>query len=83
MLGVDLTINIADVSVWFPGLIILGMTIGFLVGLFGVGGGFLLTPCLKIIFGIPYPIAVGTGLAQIFFNSSFASWKHWKKKTWI
>ena len=39
--------------------------VGLLAGLFGVGGGFLLTPLLNVLFGIPYGVAVGTGLAQM------------------
>jgi hypothetical protein len=47
-------------------LIFLGMggAVGFLSGLFGVGGGFLMTPLL-IFSGIPAAVAVGTGAAQI------------------
>ncbi len=69
---------LAGIEVWWPGLILLGAFIGILTGLFGVGGGFLLTPCLKIFFGIPYPIAVGSGLAQIFLAGAYSTWKHAK-----
>ena len=44
--------------------------VGFLTGIFGVGGGFLLTPALMIFVGIPGEIAVGTGLATILVSSS-------------
>ena len=71
-------LSIVGTEVWWPGLIMLGMFVGFLTGLFGVGGGFILTPCLKILFGIPYPIAVGSGLAQIFVTGGVSAWKHWK-----
>lgn len=46
----------------------LGAAIGFLSGLFGVGGGFLLTPLL-IFLGIPPAVAVGTGAAHIVASS--------------
>jgi uncharacterized membrane protein YfcA len=46
----------------------MGCAIGFLSGLFGVGGGFLLTPLL-IFSGIPAAVAVGTGMAQIVASS--------------
>ncbi|MEQ1653571.1 MAG: sulfite exporter TauE/SafE family protein [Hyphomicrobium sp.] len=46
----------------------LGAAIGFLSGLFGVGGGFLLTPLL-IFLGIPPAVAVGTGTAHIVATS--------------
>lgn len=50
---------------------VIGFVIGSLTGIFGVGGGFLMTPALMIVLGIPGPIAVGTGIAPIFANSSF------------
>lgn len=71
---------LAGVELWWPGLVLLGLLIGFLTGMFGVGGGFLLTPFLNIFFGIPYPTAVGTGLAQIFCSGAFSAWKHWRNK---
>ncbi len=60
----------------FLGLICLGFIIGVLSGLFGVGGGFLMTPMLNAVFGIPYNIAVGSGLAQIVGTSAAASLRH-------
>lgn len=74
----DLTI--AGVTVWWPGLVLLGLSIGCLTGMFGVGGGFLLTPCLNIFFGIPYPMAVGSDLMQIFVTGGASAWKHWRQK---
>jgi len=76
----DLTMGLAGVNVWWPGLVLLGLFIGFLTGMFGVGGGFLLTPCLNIFFGIPYPIAVGSDLVQIFITGAASAWKHWGQK---
>ncbi len=73
-------LSMADMNIYWPGLVLLGAFIGFLTGMFGVGGGFLLTPLLKIVFGIPYPIAVGSDLLQIFINGTFSAWKHWKYK---
>jgi uncharacterized membrane protein YfcA len=46
----------------------LGAAVGFLSGMFGVGGGFLLTP-LMIFLGIPPAVAVGTGSAHIVASS--------------
>ncbi len=71
----------SEISVFWPGIIILGVLIGFLTGMYGVGGGFLLTPFLKVLFGIPYTYAVGCSLTLIFINSMFASAGHWKKKS--
>ncbi len=47
------------------GALLIGAGIGVLTGLFGVGGGFLITPILNIVLGVPMPIAVGTGALQI------------------
>ncbi len=69
-----------NITVWAPGIIFLGMFVGFLTGLFGVGGGFLLTPALNILFGIPYPVAVGSDLLQIFCTSSVSAFKHWQRR---
>jgi len=47
------------------GAFIIGGIVGVLTGLFGVGGGFLITPMLSVLLGIPMPIAVGTGAVDI------------------
>jgi len=60
----------------FLGLICLGFIIGVLSGMFGVGGGFLMTPMLNAVFGIPYNIAVGSSLAQMVGTSAAASLRH-------
>ena len=49
----------------FIGALIIGTSIGILTGMFGVGGGFLITPLLNIVLGVSMPIAVGTGVMQI------------------
>jgi hypothetical protein len=46
----------------------MGAAVGFLSGMFGVGGGFLMTPLL-IFSGIPSAVAVGTEAAQIVASS--------------
>ena len=43
----------------------IGLAMGVVSGLFGVGGGFLTTPLLQLIFGIPYPLAIGSSLSYI------------------
>lgn len=77
----DLLLPTHDLTVWWPGIIVLGIVIGFLTGMFGVGGGFLLTPFLKIVFGLPYPYAVGCSIALIFCNAILAVLGHWRKKS--
>jgi uncharacterized membrane protein YfcA len=55
----------------------LGLVVGFLSGLFGVGGGFLLTPLL-IMFGISPTVAAATDSLQIVGASTSGSYAHWK-----
>jgi uncharacterized membrane protein YfcA len=56
---VDLYLPIAEVSVNAPLLIALGALVGFVSGLFGIGGGFLMTPVL-VFLGIPPVVAVAS-----------------------
>ena len=58
-------LDIGGQMVSLPGLALLGVAVGLVAGMFGVGGGFLLTPLLSVLFGVPLPIAVGTGLCQM------------------
>ncbi len=76
----EIYLPLADTSVNWLFLILIGFGIGTVSGLFGVGGGFLLTPILRIFFDIPYPIAIGSGLLQIFLTSCLSAWKYWKNK---
>ncbi len=59
---------IAEMSVNIFVFLGMGGAVGFLSGLFGVGGGFLMTPLL-IFSGIPPAVAVGTEAAQIVASS--------------
>ena len=69
---------IAELSVNVLLLIAMGGGIGFLSGMFGVGGGFLMTPLL-IFTGIPPAVAVATGSNQIVASSSAGTLVHWKR----
>ncbi|NQY81828.1 MAG: sulfite exporter TauE/SafE family protein [Alphaproteobacteria bacterium] len=60
-------------------LIGLGGAIGFLSGVFGVGGGFLMTPLL-IFLGIPPTIAVGSEASQILASSVSGAMAHYKRR---
>ena len=71
---------IADVSVNAFLLLGLGGIVGILSGMFGVGGGFLLTPLLFFI-GIPPSVAVATGANQIVASSISGVLAHLKRKT--
>ena len=61
-------------------LLILGMgaAVGFLSGLFGVGGGFLITPLL-IFNGIPSAVAVATGVNQVVASSVSGMMAQWRR----
>lgn len=50
-------------------VIVEGMLIGFLTGLVGAGGGFLIIPALVFLTGLPFKTAVGTSLFIIAINS--------------
>ena len=54
-----------------------GGIVGFLSGLFGVGGGFLLTPLL-IMFGIPPTVAAATDSNQIVAASASGTYAHYR-----
>ena len=47
-----------------------GTVVGFLTGLFGVGGGFLLVPALVLLLGVPTTVAVGTSLLVVTVNAA-------------
>jgi uncharacterized membrane protein YfcA len=63
-------------------LIILGMgaAVGFLSGMFGVGGGFLITPLL-IFYNVPPAIAVATGANQVVASSVSGAITHFRRGT--
>ncbi|HSF92624.1 MAG TPA: sulfite exporter TauE/SafE family protein [Paracoccaceae bacterium] len=71
---------IAEVSVNIFLLLGLGGLVGVLSGMFGVGGGFLITPILFFI-GIPPAVAVATGASQIVAASFSGVLAHFKRKT--
>ncbi len=69
---------IAEMSVPAESLALLGIAVGFLSGVFGVGGGFLATPFL-LFMGIPPAIAVGTQANQLIATSVTGVFGHWRK----
>lgn len=52
-----------------PKAIATGAVVGFLTGLLGVGGGFLIVPALTLVLGLPMAATVGTSLVIIVINS--------------
>jgi uncharacterized protein len=74
----DIYLPIAEMAVNVFLILGLGGLVGFLSGLFGIGGGFLTTPLL-IFIGIPPPVAVATGANQIVAPSVSAVLAHWRR----
>ena len=70
---------IAEMNVNILLIIFIGMMVGGLSGLFGVGGGFLMTPLL-IFLGIPPAVAVGTEAPHVLASSVSGVVAHWRKK---
>ena len=71
---------IAELSVNLFVLLAMGAAVGFLSGMFGVGGGFLITPLL-IFYNIPPAIAVATGANQVVASSFSGALSHMKRGT--
>ena len=69
---------IAELSVNIFLILGLGGAVGLLSGIFGVGGGFLMTPLL-IFLGVPAPVAVGTEANQIVASSVSGVLAHWRR----
>ena len=71
---------VAEVYVSLPLIFVLSLIVGILSGLFGVGGGFLMTPFL-IFLGIPPSYAVANEANNILGTSVSGSTTHWLKNT--
>ena len=65
-----------SVNIWL--ILGLGVAVGLLSGMFGVGGGFLLTPLLMLL-GVPPAVAVSTGTSQIIAASMSGVMAHWRR----
>lgn len=76
----EIYLPIAELSVNLFTLLALGAAVGFLSGMFGVGGGFLITPLL-ILYHIPPAVAVGTGANQVIATSVSGALVHYKRRT--
>ena len=76
----EVYLPIAQVNVDIFLLLFLSLAVGILSGLFGVGGGFLMTPFL-IFMGIPPVYAVPNEVNNILATSVSGSLTHWYKNT--
>ena len=76
----DFFLPIAEVNVSLPFIFFLSLVVGILSGLFGVGGGFLMTPFL-IFLGIPPAYAVANEANNILATSVSGSTTHYLKNT--
>lgn len=70
-----LPVALTSINILIP--VGLGLAVGLLSGLFGVGGGFLMTPLL-IMLGIPATVAAATDSNQIVAASTSGTYAHWK-----
>lgn len=77
-LFMQIYLPIAEISVNLFAILAMGGAVGFLSGMFGVGGGFLMTPLL-IFTGIPPTVAVATGANQIVASSVSGALAQWRR----
>ncbi len=76
----DIYLPVAEMSVNLLLILGLGGMVGFLSGVFGVGGGFLMTPLL-IFIGIPPAVAVGSEASQILASSTSGAIAHTRRRS--
>ena len=76
----DFFLPVAQVQVDLSLIIFLSFCVGLISGLFGIGGGFLMTPVL-IFLGIPPAFAVANGANNILGTSVSGALTHWFRKT--
>jgi hypothetical protein len=75
----EIYLPVAEMSVNWLIVIALGTGVGFLSGMFGVGGGFLMTPLL-VFTGIPSTVAVATTLSHVTASSMSGALAQWRKR---
>lgn len=69
---------VAEMTIHAETIFLLGAFVGFISGVFGVGGGFLTTPLL-IFLGIPPAVAVGTQGSQLIAAGVSGMMSYWRK----
>ena len=68
---------ISGVSIFWPGLIILGVGVGIIGGFFGMGGAWMVTPALNLL-GFPMAFAIGTDITHMAGKSLISTMRHGK-----
>jgi uncharacterized membrane protein YfcA len=76
MINIYLPVALTSINVFFP--VLAGFAVGILSGLFGVGGGWLMTPLLMMM-GINPVVAAGTDANQIVAASASGCYAHWRR----
>jgi uncharacterized membrane protein YfcA len=76
--GLQIYLPIAEVSINIVLLLGIGILAGLVSGMFGVGGGFLMTPLL-IFIGVPPAVAVGSQSNQVVASSVSGVLAHWAR----
>ncbi len=75
----EVYLPVAELSVNWAMILGMGAAVGFLSGMFGVGGGFLMTPLL-VFYGIPPGIAVATQASHITASSLSGALAQWRRQ---
>lgn len=68
---------ISGVTIFWPGLVIIGVGVGIIGGFFGMGGAWMVTPGLNIL-GFPMAFAIGTDIAHMAGKSLISTMRHGK-----
>jgi uncharacterized membrane protein YfcA len=76
---VQIYLPIADLPVNLLVILAMGLTVGFISGMFGVGGGFLMTPLL-IFIGVPPAVAVASVTSHISASSFSGAISYWRRR---
>jgi uncharacterized membrane protein YfcA len=73
--GLDAELD--SLSVWIP--LAVSACVGVLIGLMGVGGGFVLFPVLVYVLGVPTAVAIGTSAMQVLIATGYGSFSYFRE----
>src|SRR5262249_40562547 len=77
--ALQIYLPIADLPVNVFVILAMGLAVGFISGMFGIGGGFLMTPLL-IFLGISPAVSVASGTGHTCAASTFRAISYWHRK---